>query len=161
MNRLLNINGLLNRSGVAIAALLAVILAGCATPAGPGYYYRGEALRPQSVEMGVVENLRPIALQAPDTGVGTVGGAALGGLAGSAAGHGAGQAAAIIGGAILGGLVGNTVERDANRRPGVELTVRLDSGRMIAVVQDDTGEPFRPGDRIRVLSDGYRTRVSH
>jgi outer membrane lipoprotein SlyB len=82
-------------------------------------------------------------------------------LAGSAAGQGAGQAAAIVGGAILGGLIGNTVERDANRRPGLELTVRLDNGRMIAVVQDDTGEPFRPGDRIRVLWNGYLTRVSH
>lgn len=141
--------------------MCAIVLAGCATPAGPGYYYRGEALRPQSVEMGVVENVRPVSLQAPDTGVGTVGGAALGGLAGSAAGQGAGQAAAIVGGAILGGLIGNAVERDANRRSGLELTVRLDSGRMIAVVQDDTGEPFRPGDRIRVLSDGYHTRVSH
>jgi outer membrane lipoprotein SlyB len=59
--------------GIAIAALTAVVLAGCAAPAGPGYYYRGEALRPQSVEMGVVENVRPVALQAPDTGVGTVG----------------------------------------------------------------------------------------
>ena len=39
--------------------------------------------------------------------------------------------------------------------------MRLDAGRMIAVVQDDVGEPFRPGDRIRVLSDGYRTRVAH
>jgi len=152
---------LLSNVGTVVALFCAVILAGCATPAGPGYYYRGEALRPQSVEMGVVENVRPVALQGPDTGVGTVGGAALGGLAGSAAGQGAGQAAAIIGGAILGGLIGNTVERDANRRSGLELTVRLDNGRMIAVVQDDTGEPFRPGDRIRVLSDGYRTRVSH
>jgi outer membrane lipoprotein SlyB len=154
-------NRLLSSSGIAVAALTAVVLAGCAAPAGPGYYYRGEAMRPQSVEMGVVENVRPVALQAPDTGVGTVGGAALGGLAGSAAGHGAGQAAAIVGGALLGGLIGNTVERDANRRPGLELTVRLDNGRMIAVVQDDTGEPFRPGDRIRVMSNGYLTRVSH
>ena len=88
-------------------------------------------------------------------------GAALGGIAGSAAGAGAGDAAAIVGGALLGGLIGNAVERDAQRRPGLEVTVRLDNGRMIAVVQDDTGEPFRPGDRIRVLSDGYRTRVSH
>jgi len=145
------------------AAVLAAALgvAGCATPVGPGYYHRGEALRTQSVEMGVVESVRPATLGGPDTGVGTVGGAALGGLAGSAAGHGAGQAAAIIGGAILGGVIGNAVERDANRRPGVELTVRLDNGRLIAVVQDDMGEPFRPGDRIRVVSDGYRTRVSH
>src|SRR2546430_13166827 len=125
-----------NRSGIAIAALLMTLaIGGCATPVGPGYYYRGEALRPQSVEMGVIENVRPVALHGPDTGVGTVGGAALGGLAGSAAGQGAGQAAAIVGGAILGGIIGNAVERDANRRPGLELTRRPDSGRLIAAVQ--------------------------
>src|SRR5437867_9852953 len=102
----------LQRGWIATAAMAAVLsVAGCATPVGPGYYYRGEALRPQSVEMGVIENVRPVALHGPDTGVGTVGGAALGGLAGSAAGQGAGQAAAIVGGAILGGIIGNAVER--------------------------------------------------
>jgi outer membrane lipoprotein SlyB len=146
---------------VAVVLALSAAVAGCAPPLGPNHYYRGEALRAQSVEMGVVEGVRPVQFQGPDTGVGTVGGAALGGLAGSGVGGGAGQAAAIIGGAILGGIIGNAVERDASRRPGVELTVRLDAGRMIAVVQDDMGEPFRPGDRIRVLSDGYRTRVAH
>ena len=55
----------------------------------------------------------------------------------------------------------NAAEVNAARRPGLELTVRLDTGRMIAVVQEDVGEPFRPGDRIRVASDGYRTRISH
>lgn len=150
------------RSWFVVALLAAAIsVAGCAPPIAGNRYYRGEALRAQSVEMGVVESIRPIQLQGPDTGVGTVGGAALGGLAGSGIGGGAGQAAAIIGGALIGGIIGNAVERDANKRPGVELTVRLDAGRMIAVVQEDGGEAFRPGDRIRVLSDGYRTRITH
>ena len=144
-----------------MAALTAVVLAGCATPAGPAYYYPGEALRAQSVEMGVIENVRPVALQGPDTGLGALGGAALGGWAGSGIGSGGGNTAAIVGGVILGSLIGNAAEVNAARRPGLELTVRLDSGRMIAVVQQDVGEPFRPGDRIRVASDGYRTRVTH
>jgi len=147
--------------GIAIAALTAVVLAGCAAPAGPGYYYRGEALRPQSVEMGVVENVRPVALQGPDTGLGALTGAGLGGWAGSGIGSGGGNAAAIVGGVILGSLIGNAVEVNAARRAGLELTVRLDNGRMLAVVQGDTGEPFRPGDRVRVSSDGYLTRVTH
>ena len=80
MSRLVNVNW------IAAAALAVVLsLAGCATPAGPGYYYRGEALRSQSVEMGVVESVRPVALQGPDTGLGALGGAALGGWAGSGA----------------------------------------------------------------------------
>ena len=67
----------------------------------------------------------------------------------------------MIVGAILGGIIGNAVEREAQRaRHGVELTVRLDHGRMIAVVQDDAGEAFRPGDRVRVLSDGMTAPAS-
>jgi outer membrane lipoprotein SlyB len=38
--------------------------------------------------------------------------------------------------------------------------VRLDSGRLVAVVQQDGGEGFRPGDRIRLVSNGYATRVT-
>src|SRR5436190_22807675 len=151
---------LFNRSGIAVAALSAVVVAGCATP-GPNYYYPGEAMRVQSAEVGVVENARSVALQGPDTGLGALAGAGLGGWAGSGIGSGGGNAAAIVGGVILGSLIGNAAEVNAARRPGVELTVRLDTGRMIAVVQEDVGEPFRPGDRIRVASDGYRTRISH
>ena len=151
---------LINGGGIAFAALVAVVLAGCATPAGP-VYYPGQASRPQPVEMGVVENVRPVALQGPSSGLGALTGAGLGGWAGSGIGAGGGNAAAIVGGVILGSLIGNAVEVNAQRRSGLELTVRLDNGRMIAVVQDDTGEPFRPGDRVRVQSDGYRTRVYH
>ena len=69
--------------------------------------------------------------------------------------------AAVIGGAILGGLAGNAIETNAAKQNGLELTVRLDSGRMIAVAQADAGDAFRPGDRVRILSDGYTTRVAH
>ena len=72
----------------------------------------------------------------------------------------AANAAGAIAGAIVGGLVGNAVENNANQRNGVEVTVRLDSGRTIAVPQENAGENFRPGDRVRVLSDGYTTRVA-
>lgn len=145
---------------LSLVALAAVGLGGCAYPGGPNTYYSGQALRAQSVEFGVVENVRPIQLQGPNTGIGAVSGATLGGVAGSAVGGGTGQVAAVVGGAILGGLIGNAVETDAARANGVELTVRLDSGRMIAVAQGDSGEAFRPGDRVRILSDGYTTRVA-
>jgi outer membrane lipoprotein SlyB len=137
----------------------AVVVSACA-PMPPNTYPAYQAYYPQSVEMGVVETTRGVRMQGPDSGLGTFAGAALGGLAGSGIGSGGGQAAAIIGGAILGGLAGNAVERDANKFNGVEVTVRLDNGRMLAVVQPDAGELFRPGDRVRVLSDGRATRVT-
>ncbi len=143
----------------AIAAC-ALVLGACAYPAGPGdyrYYQRGE----QSVRFGVVESVRDVRLTGPDTGVGGASGAALGMVAGSHVGGGSGQVAGAIGGMILGGIIGSNVERAANERPGVEVVVLLDSGRYISVVQG-ADEPFRAGDRVRVLSSGRgAARVTH
>jgi outer membrane lipoprotein SlyB len=139
---------------------LAVVVGGCAYPMTADTYYHGQVQRPQSVELGVVENVRGVALQGPNTGAGAFGGSVLGGVAGSAIGQGYGSLAAAVGGAILGGIIGNTVEANAARAPGVEVTIRLDNGRMLAVVQQDAGEAFRPGDRVRIVSDGYLTRVT-
>jgi outer membrane lipoprotein SlyB len=142
------------------AALGALLLGGCAYPGGArdyrGYETRGE----QSVRFGVVDAVRDVRIMPRETGVGTAGGAVLGGLAGSNVGGGNGQVAGAIGGAILGGIIGQSVERSANERPGVEVTVLLDSGRYIAVVQE-ADEPFRAGDRVRVLSRHGATRVTH
>jgi len=39
------------------------------------------------------------------------------------------------------------------------VTVKLDDGQMVAIVQD-ADETFRPGDRVRILSDGATSRVT-
>jgi outer membrane lipoprotein SlyB len=143
--------------GLACGALL---LGGCAYNAGSrdyrGYEVRGE----QSVRFGVVESVREVNINAHETGVGTAGGAALGMVAGSNVGGGNAQIAGAIGGAILGGIIGQNVERSANERRGLEVTVLLDSGKYIAVVQE-ADEPFRAGDRVRILSGRGATRVTH
>ena len=151
----------MTRGSAWIAALgCALLLFGCAYPYG-GRDYRGyETMGEQSVRFGVVEAIRPVRIAPYETGVGTAGGAMLGGIAGSHVGGGSGQVAGAIGGAILGGIIGQGVERSANERPGVELTVLLDSGKYVAVVQPED-EPFRAGDRVRVLSGRGGTRVTH
>ncbi|MEO6927650.1 MAG: glycine zipper 2TM domain-containing protein [Casimicrobiaceae bacterium] len=145
---------------IALAATLA--LAACAPAQRSDVYQYRQGMRAQTVEMGVIESVRYVQLSARDTGVGTIGGAAIGGIAGSTLGGGGrANAAGAIAGAIIGGVVGNAVENNANQRNGIEVTVRLDSGQMIAVPQENAGENFRPGDRVRVLSDGRTTRVTY
>lgn len=144
-----------------VSILAAGVLAGCATPPPSGSVYRSyQTQNEQVVRTGVVESVRNVTIVNPESGVGTVGGAALGGLAGSQIGSGSGSAAASIAGAIAGGLLGNRVEANANHRPGFEITVRLDSGELRAVTQA-ADEMFRPGERVRLLSNGYQTRVTH
>ena len=140
-------------------AACAILLGACAYPAGSGdyrYYQRGE----QSVRFGVEESVREVRLTGPYTGVGGASGAALGMVAGSHVGGGSGQVAGAIGGAILGGIIGSNVERSATERPGLELTVLLDSGRYLAVVQE-ADEQFKAGDRVRVLAGRGAARVTH
>ncbi len=149
----------MNTKRFAVALLLG-LLGGCAYHAGSGDYYGYQVAGEQSVRFGVVESVRNVRINPGPTGVGTAGGAALGGIAGSQVGGGSGQVAGAIGGAILGGILGQEVEKQANERLGLEITVHLDSGQYIAVVQE-ADEPFRPGDRVRILSGRGHTRVTH
>jgi outer membrane lipoprotein SlyB len=143
------------------AASAVLVVAGCATPSNSNQvYYSGQTQREQIVRFGVIESVRQVTIQRPDTGVGTLGGAAVGGVAGSAIGAGRGSIVGAIVGAVAGGVAGNAIENSADRRPGYELTVRLDDGEMRAIVQD-ADEPFSPGDRVRILSRGGVSRVTH
>ena len=145
---------------ITAAALCALLLGGCAYNAGSRDYRGYQVMGEQSVRFGVVESVRDVNIAPHETGVGTAGGAVLGGLAGSQVGGGTGQVAGAVGGAILGGILGSNVERSANQRPGVEITVQLDSGKYVAIVQQ-ADEQFRPGDRVRVLTGRGTTRVTH
>jgi outer membrane lipoprotein SlyB len=52
------------------------------------------------------------------------------------------------------------IEEGVMSKEGLEITVKLDNGRMIAVTQE-ADEQFRVGERVRVLSGGGVTRVTH
>lgn len=143
----------------ATALALAIAgLSGCATQSSPNTFTRSEAGRAQSVDIGTVTALRAVTIQNDSRGVATATGAVLGGLVGNTIGGGRGRTAATVGGAVAGGAAGNAIA--GTTRPGVEVTVRLESGRTIAVVQEGSPDEFRVGDSVRVTSDGITTRVS-
>lgn len=147
--------------GIAVVATALLGVAGCAAPPRGGADYRGyETRTEQSVRFGVVESVRTVRINPTDTGVGTTSGAVLGGVAGSTIGHGRGSVAGAVAGAVIGGIIGSAVEKDANDRQGIEITVLLDGGKYIAVVQE-ADETFRIGDRVRILSGRGTTRVTH
>ena len=92
---------------------------------------------------------------------GAIGGGALGAVAGSAIGGGRGSILTGIVGGIAGAVAGNAVENTAAVKNGLEITVRLDNGDMRAITQTATGEVFQAGERVRLLSSGGVTRVTH
>lgn len=140
--------------------LIPIALAGCASGKGSDDYQRSETRRVYEVKMGVVESVRTVKLEGTASGVGTVAGGAIGGIAGSEAGRGKGSAVGAVLGAVVGGLAGAAAEEGLTRKTGQEITVKLDSGRTIAVVQEDTGETFARGDRVRILESGGQARVT-
>jgi outer membrane lipoprotein SlyB len=145
---------------IAFAAAAVLALGGCASGLGSKDYSRDQARVAQDVQMGIVESVRDVSIEGTKTPVGAGAGAVVGGVAGSTVGGGRGSIVGATVGALLGGLGGAAAEEAITRQPGVEITVKLDSGRLIAITQA-TDEVFRPGERVRVLSGGGVTRVSH
>ncbi len=132
----------------------ALFSTGCVTSGlGSGNYARTEARRAMEVEYGVVEAVRYVQIEGTQTGAGAVTGAVLGGVAGNTLGGGRGRVATTAVGAVAGAVAGQALERTVTAKPGVEVTVRLDNGRRLAVTQEDQGEDFRVGERVRVLYD--------
>ena len=136
------------------------ILNACASSNSGSVYSREETRRIQTVRMGIVESVRQVKIEGTKSPVGTVGGAAVGGIAGSTLGNGRGSTLGAVVGAIAGGLAGSAIEEGVTRKDGLEITVKLDNGTMLAVVQE-ADEKFAPGERVRLLEDRGTTRVTH
>lgn len=143
-----------------LIAGLALFLAACASSNSGSVYSRDEARKVQTVKMGVIESVRTVTIEGTKTPIGTAAGAAVGGVAGSSVGHGKGSAVAAVVGAVVGGLAGAAAEEGLTRKDGLELTVKLDSGALVAIVQE-ADEEFKPGDQVRLIDSGGTTRVSH
>ncbi|CAJ3550668.1 glycine zipper 2TM domain protein [Burkholderia pseudomallei MSHR2451] len=157
---------MLTRKTLTLAAMLTatVTLAGCFTPPGSADVYNvGQAQREQTVRMGTVESVRAVRIQGDGGGsaLGTLGGGALGAVAGSAIGGGRGSVLTAIAGGIAGAVAGNAVGQGLSSANGVEITVRLDNGDLRSITQAATPEVFRAGERVRLLSSGGVTRVTH
>jgi outer membrane lipoprotein SlyB len=140
--------------------LVPVLLVGCASGRGGSDYERAETRRAYEVKMGVVVGVRPVKIEGTESGVGAASGSVIGGIAGSTAGRGRGSVVGAVLGAVVGGIAGAATEEAVTRQNGVEVTVRLDSGRTIALVQTDKGEQFMVGERVRVLESGRQARVT-
>ncbi len=146
--------------GLAAVLSASVFLAGCPASTSGGAYSREQARTPQEVQMGVVESVREVQIEGTKTPIGPAAGAVVGGVAGSSVGRGKGSTIGAVVGAVAGGVAGAAIEEGVTRTKGLEITVKLDSGRLMAITQA-ADEAFRPGERIRVLTGGGVTRVSH
>lgn len=143
-------------AGIAVAGALA----GCATSDSAAVYSKGQMRQAQTVEFGTVVSVQNVLMEGQNNELLTLGGAALGGLAGSNIGHGRGAAAGTIVGALAGGFGAQAAQRNLGTKTALEITVKLDrSGRMISIVQE-ADIPFAVGQRVKVLSGADNDRVT-
>ncbi|MFQ6334336.1 glycine zipper 2TM domain-containing protein [Methylophilus sp. 3sh_L] len=141
-------------------ALVTSMLAACASSNSGNVYSRDEARRAQTVKTGVVESVRAVKLEGTKSPVGTIAGGAVGGIAGSSIGGGRGSMIGAVLGAVAGGLAGSAAEEAITRKNALEITVKLDGGGLVAIVQE-ADEQFNAGDRVRIVENGGTSRVSH
>jgi outer membrane lipoprotein SlyB len=141
--------------------LITTGLVGCASNLSGDTYSRSDVRSVQQVQYGEIVTLRPVQIEGTKTPIGAGAGAVAGGIAGSTVGGGKGSAIMAVIGAVAGGVAGAAVEEGVTRSQGVEITVRLDSGKTVAIVQAlSPNEKFVVGDQVRVMTNGSTSRVA-
>ena len=135
---------------ISFLALLPLLAIGCASRTSSHVYSRYQAQTVQNADEGQVINVRPVEIEGSVSGLGVVAGSIMGHAIGGTIGEGSGQELARVFGTIAGALFGAAAEESASRQSGLEVTVRMDYGEVIAIVQA-ADEEFYVGDRVWVL----------
>ncbi len=146
---------------IAALFLVAAGLVGCAASMDGDTYTRGQVRQVENVQMATVEGVRNIMIEGTKTAIGAGAGTIIGSVAGANSNRGsAGSVIASVVGAVVGGMAGAGIEEGITRQSGLEITIKYDDGKMVAVVQGDN-EKFKVGDRVRVIYGSGVTRITH
>lgn len=143
-----------------IIAFALIALAGCETPSQNVYDFR-ETGRSVLVDFGTILDIRDVKVKGPNTGLASTVGGVAGGAAGSNIGSGSGQVAGAVAGAAAGMVIGAMAEQALSDRPGVELTIVTEKGKVLTVVQYYKPEEpsLRKGQRVMLQTSGSYQRV--
>lgn len=131
---------------------VAVEIAGCSSsPAHSSKVYsRKEAGTVQTVQDGEVLYVREVTIEGSKAPWGGIAGGIMGYAVGNTIGSGSGKTLARSAGVVGGAAAGSAIQEKSTREVGLEITVQLDNGEIISVVQS-SDEKFDDGDRVRIL----------
>lgn len=108
-----------------MASLMILGATGCTPNISPDVTQASDANEVQTAVEGVIVSKRVVTVKG-DNMIGTLAGAGLGAIAGSAVGGGSRvPAMAAIGGALIGGAAGNAIENKMTTQQGIEYVIRL------------------------------------
>jgi outer membrane lipoprotein SlyB len=136
-----------------IALCGALVSVGCASSNSGNVYPRNHARQAWTVEEGKVSGIKDVRIEGERTGLGRIGGGYVGYEVGRTVGGGRGSDIAGAVGAVAGAVAGGATEERVTRDDGIEITVDLDKGASIAVVQA-ADQQFQVGERVKILRRG-------
>ena len=137
-----------------VCVLASMLLTACGGGRfGSDVYSREEVRNVYTSRDAVVLDVRPVRIDGKSGVVGTYGGAYVGNTVGGNIGDGRGDDIARAVGTVAGAAAGRRIERAATGEDGLEITLRMDDGKQITIVQG--AEPgFVAGESVRVLLSG-------
>jgi outer membrane lipoprotein SlyB len=138
---------------ILIALCGALVSVGCASSNSGNVYPRNQVRQAWTVEEGKVSGIKEVRIEGERTGLGRLGGGYVGYEVGHTVGSGRGNDVAGAVGAVAGAVAGGATEELVTRDQGLEITVDLDKGSSIAVVQA-ADQQFQVGERVKILRRG-------
>ncbi len=144
-----------------LIASLSLILFNCANESlKSDSFSRDSVQRISNVLYGEIISIKNVNIEG-STKAGTI----VGGLVGAAAGSGVSDSkpeseiGAVLGGAI-GATLGGNISKNFQSVDGAQITINMDDGRTISVVQEIGDYKFSVGDLVEVITTKGKTRVS-
>lgn len=135
---------------IVLSVSFCMVLGACTSSMSSNTYSRSQAGKVQTVHEGEVVMVREVQIEGSKSGLGAVAGGFMGYAIGKNVGGGSGRDLARTAGTIGGAMAGAAAEEAATRQTGLEITVKLDNGEVISIVQG-ADVIFDEGDSVKVI----------
>lgn len=142
--------------------ILTLLLAqGCAKSLEGDVYSRDEAQRTMNVQWATITETKPIVIEGDRSQKGQMAGGIIGGAAGYGVTDSNTRALTTAIGTVAGAIAGEMAEEQLTKAQGLEISIKLDNGENIIIVQEvkDVGD-FVAGDRVKLVSGSGKLHVT-
>ncbi|MEE9351429.1 MAG: hypothetical protein V3U78_04155 [Thiotrichaceae bacterium] len=151
------------RNYITIALIGTILLAGCSSTSAPVSENKAGTIKKEKVaevQTGMVTGVKNVTILGKRSSAGRTVGRTVGAIAGGAVGSGYGSVAGSILGSVLGGAAGSSADENLQRKAGLEIVIRLDTGQHVTVTQL-AKVAFKAGDKVKLIMKGGEAQVVH
>ena len=141
-----------------ITTLSFMFISSCVTSSlQPEVVSRFDAQKQQYVVFGIVEDITSVIIES-DREVGAIAGAAIGGKIGKEITDSEPEEdIATVLGALIGSSIGSEIAAD--KKQGIELLIKTDSGNFVSIIQEVGSYSFTKGKKVRIVRRNGKSRV--